>query len=210
MMTQRPLYHSPHHQWPFKTWPCRDEILFIGSGSPEPGEEMKPLGIYSNTAVVPPLSGSTLLLPPPLGAGWAQGRHPQMRQTSPFSCIVSIWGSHCAKFWQLQTVLDQLLWLKYISRSKSQGWIVLKKKRNILCELQRLFDLLWEKRIVSLRFSPLLWCCFALHAEVTDCKWYSLSFRKVCRGANKTGVQRGREVTGEQTHSTSMHSPSLL
>lgn len=155
---------------------------------------MKPLGIYSSTAVVPLLSSSTLLLPPPLGAGWARGRHPQMRQTSPFSCIVSIWGSHCAKFWQSQMVLDQLLRLKYTSRSKSQGWIVLKKKRNILCELRRLFDLLWERRIVSLVslwLSHPLWCCFALHAEVTDCKWYSRSCRKVCRGANKPGVRGG-------------------
>lgn len=39
-----------------------------------------------------------LSLPPPLRAGWAQFRRPQTRQTSPFSCIVSIWRSHCAKF----------------------------------------------------------------------------------------------------------------
>ena len=55
-------------------------------GRPEAEAEMKPPDIYSSVADVPLLSGSALSLPPLPRAGWAQCRHPQMRQKPHFSC----------------------------------------------------------------------------------------------------------------------------
>lgn len=55
--------------------------------------------------------------------------------------------------------------------------------------------ILWEKKD---RLS-------ALHAQVTDCKWYTLSLSKAFRRADKPGVQEG-----EQTQSASIHLPSPL
>lgn len=84
------------HQWPFKRGQAAEMSCFIRLGSPEPGAKMRALDIYSSTAVMllRPARLCHFLLrwgPDGLSADILRwGRHPL------FSCIVSIWGSHCA------------------------------------------------------------------------------------------------------------------
>lgn len=112
-----------------------DESCFIRLGSHEPGAHMKPLDIYSSTTVLQPLSGLNIV------TSSSSTHILKRRQTPPlaFSCIVSIWGSHCEQ-WRI------LLRLNRFQGQKSWACLLLKNERNILTEPS---DLLWEKRIVS-------------------------------------------------------------
>lgn len=101
MMNQLPFYNLPlllHVISGLLNGPYEgEESCFIRMGSPEPGAHIKLLDIYNSTAVVP-LCSRTLLHPPPWQDGWVWRRHPQRKQTSPFSRIVSLWEGNSVHF----------------------------------------------------------------------------------------------------------------
>lgn len=160
---------------------------------------MKSLEIYSSTAVSPLLSVSSIVT-----SSSAEGRMGSVQTASDKTDIP--FQLHCI---YLKKPLCQVLAVvkdfgsvveaEIAFKVKIRG-LLLKKERNTLTELQRLSD--ERERIVSLWLSLRFDVSSACRSDLW--KWFTLSFRKMCR--RRAGDMRVNTV---RIHSLALTSLSL-